>query len=380
MEARGVLAALLSLAALGAPASAQTPGGPSCSTCGDRGVAACRACAKTACKSARPFLFCTEAMKCKSCGGTRLEACGLCARAPEVDLAAVRVQTAAWRDTVKPVDAFMDRALMHAESLHFTLTFDVKKIDTPGAGNAHAAAHVYLDRMEDLFAAFCADLGCGEPDFLAKTHVMLWGREADQEKASPRFTLQQSSTESKLMGAKPVVSIFYDKNHMHEEYELHQAVVHQVAHCLLSNVYDGIWPGNIHGGWIDEGVAHYYENALFGEVRHYCYVESDSIGYFKFGRWEPEVRSAVETNKALAFLGVTGVNTVEMTPPQRMFAWSFCDFVIRGTPGKLGPLARAIKQKRPLQEALSVSLGVTPFEFEKRWREWVLATYSAKKR
>ena len=81
------------------------------------------------------------------------------------------------------------------------------------------------------------------------------------QRASLKYTRQPSKTQSKLMGANPVVSIFYDKSHLHEEFELHQAVVHQVAHCLLSNVFDGVWPGNIKGGWIDAGLAHAYEVA-----------------------------------------------------------------------------------------------------------------------
>jgi hypothetical protein len=164
------------------------------------------------------------------------------------------------------------------------------------------------------------------------------------------------------------VSIFYDKNHLHEESELHQACVHQVAHCLLSNVYDGIWPGNIKGGWIDEGLAHFYENKLFGEVRHYCYVEDDTIQTFKFGRWEPEVRNAVDQKKALGFLSVTGLDTVNMTPEQRMYAWSFCDYILRAMPGKFAKLAKAIKQKKVVSDALPSSLGVNPFGWSTRTR------------
>jgi len=227
---------------------------------------------------------------------------------------------------------------------------------------------------------FQADLGARNEDFSSPVRVMLWSRERDQEKASLEYTRQPSRTESKLMGAAPVVSIFYDKGHLHEEFELHQAVLHQVTHCLLSNVWDGIWPGNIRGGWIDEGLAHWYETSLFGGVRHYCYVESDTLMDFKYGRWEPEVRQAVDRDEALGLLSITGRNTVEMTPEERMYAWSLVDWLLRARPGTLGGIARDLKGKRPLHESFEQHLEASPFEVDAAWKAWIRETYSPKKR
>lgn len=353
---------------------------PKCATCTDSGVVACKACVKAPCKSACELLRCSFAMDCAVCRGVKLAECDKCETAPLVTPATQLAELSAWRAALQPIDEHIGHALSHCESTHFVLTWDIKRIDTPKTANAHEAMHVYLDRLEELFTRFVADLGCTPEDFSSKTHVMLWSRAVDQGKASAKYTLQQSTTESKLMGAKPVVSIFYDKSHLHDEFELHQAVVHQVAHCLLSNVYDGIWPGNINGGWIDEGLAHFYENALFGEVRHYCYVESDSIAYFKFGRWESAVRMAVDKGEALGFLSVTGVNTVAMTPEQRMFAWSFCDYIVRAMPGKFGRVAKHVKQKKSTSDVFQTVLSLSPFEFEAGWKQWVAATYSLKKK
>ena len=157
-------------------------------------------------------------------------------------------------------------------------------------------------------------------------------------------------------------------------------MVHQVTHCLLSNAWDGIWPGNIKGGWVDEGLAHYYENSLFDGVRHYCYVENDTLFDFKFGRWEPEVRQAVDRDEALGLLSVTGRNTVEMTPEERMYAWSLVDWLLRDRPGTLGPIARDIKSKRPLKDSLEEHLELGPFEADAAWKAWIRETYSPRKR
>jgi len=368
--------AALALLALAVPSGAVED----CRKCGDLGVLACPSCAKDPCESERGYLFCSVAAECPDCRGTGLVPCERCEAEPEQDLDAQAALVSAWLETVRAVDGFMEKDLHHAESAHFVLTWDVPRIDLKRAGEPHPAMHVYLDRLEDLWQAFGSDLGADDGDFRAKTRVMIWSRQGDQERASLHYTLQTSSTESKLMGAAPVVSIFYDKGYLHEDSELHQAVVHQTVHCLLSNVYDGIWPGNIGGGWIDEGLAHWYETELFGGVRHYCYVESDSIRSFKFGRWEPEVRIAVDRDEQLGLLSVTGRNTVDMTPEERMFAWSYVDFLLRARPGSIGPLARSVKQKQSLKTALQESLGVTPFELEQQWKEWVVSTYSPKKR
>lgn len=347
-----------------------------CRPCDDAGVVECRRCAKDPCGVPDPSWLCSAPAGCETCAGTRVVECARCEARPERDLQAERAAIAAWLAQARQVDAFMEKDLLHARSPHFELTWDIRKIDL---GKPHAAMHVYLERLEALMARVQADLGATDADFSSRTRVLLWSRGPDQEKASLKYTLQPSSTESKLMGAAPVVSIHYDKGHLHEEFELHQAVVHQVAHCLLSNAFDGIWPGNIRGGWLDEGLAHWYETELFGGVRHYCYVESDSIVYFEYGRWEPSVRVAVDRDQAPGLLSVTALNTVEMTPEQRMFAWSLVDYLQRAEPGTLGRIARAIKQRVPFKDAVAGALEVTPFELERDWRAWVQATYSPKK-
>jgi hypothetical protein len=369
-------ALLLALAPVSPALPQEQP--PACKACADEGLVACRKCRRERCSSQRGFLFCSAATECAACGGTQLEDCRRCDGPPAFELAGRRARLAEWREGMGAIDAFMDRDLVHAESERFVLTFDIRRLDVKGGETRHGGLHLYLDRLEAFHEDFRGDLSATDEDFRAKTHVFLWSHEAAQRKASLEYTQQPSSTESKLMGARPVVSIFYDKGHLHEEFELHQAVIHQTAHCLLSNVFDGIWPGNIRGGWIDEGLAHYYENAYFGEVRHYCYVESDSIVYFKFGRWEPSVRAAVDKDEALSFLGVSSRNTVDMTPEERMFAWSFVDYVLRAHPGRFGALARAVKQKKPTAEVLAEALDTNAFAFEQAWRAWVQETYSLK--
>jgi hypothetical protein len=353
---------------------------PLCGTCGDSGLVDCRKCEPSEC-SDEHVLFCSVVAACKKCEGTGREECKRCDAVPTQSIAERKLAVAKWRDERKEVEEFMERELVQMESAHFILVFDARRVKPARKKlGKHAAAHLYLTRLEEFHALLSKDLGVKEKDWFGKTVVMIWGSEGDQVRASPRYTLQPSNTASKLMGAKPVVSIFYDKSHLHEEFELHQAVLHHVTHCLLSNAFDGIWPGNIKGGWIDGGLAHAYEVELFGGVRHYCYVESDSMGMFKFGSWERSVLSDVKAKKELSFLDVTSRHTSQMTPEQHMFAWSFVDYIKRAFPEKLGPVARAIKKKQPIAAVIREHFDQSLFSFHESWREWVLATYSPKKK
>ncbi len=357
-----------------------------CRTCKDTGLVDCKPCSRLACvpeQGDENLLFCSEAIECKKCTGMRALPCKKCTAHDEEAATRYAEQLAAnqaWLRNMRVFYQEMELELEHVESKHFKLTFHLPRFAV-GAGKSHGALHVYLNRLEELFASFVADVPADPAkDFFGKTHVLLWDNGRDQERASLKYTRQPSRTQSKLMGANPVVSIHYDKSHLHEEFELHQAVVHQVTHCLLSNVFDGIWTGNIRGGWIDAGLAHYYEVSLFGGVRHYCYVEGDTMRSFKFGQWEPAVRKAVDAKDAPSFLGIATKHTTELTPSDHMFAWSYVDFVMREHPGSFAALARAIKKKKPLKEALESSLELNPFEFDTAWREFVRAKYSLKKK
>ena len=351
-----------------------------CKKCKDTGLVVCPEEARHAC-TGTVAQRCSIAASCPQCVGTHTVPCPKCGRTPPPEHEAEQAANRAWLAELEPIRAVLGRPLAQAKSAHFLLTFDIDKLDVEGVEatvKLHEGMHLYLERLEQLFTRFCADLGAAEGDFLAPTQVFLWQREADQEKAALNFTRQSSTTESKLMGKAPVVTIYYDKNWLHEEFELHQAVVHQVSHCLLSNVWDGIWPGNIRAGWLDEGLAHAYELTLFGEVRHYCYVETDTILDIQRGSWEPPVRTAVERGEAPGFLGVASKNTTELARDEQPFAWSYVDFVLRAHHAQFGPLARALKARKPLATALNEALQLSPFQFEEGWRAFVRENYALK--
>ncbi len=328
---------------------------------------------------------CSVRLRCADCGGRGTVDCPRCDVEPPLDPGEVAraADAARWLAEVEAVDRLMERELVHGASEHFRVTFDVPRYDAKEVRSryrSHDGMHLTLARLEAFYELFCDDLGAVDSDFFGWTHVLVWSSAGDQRLASQQLTGQASTTQSKLMGAKPVVSIHYDKSFLHEEIELHQALVHQTAHCLLSNVYDGVWPGNVGGGWVDAGLAHRYEVDLFDGVRHYCYVEADTLRRFKFGRWESSVRRAVDEDEAPSVLELVGKQTAELTPEQHMFAWSVCDFLLDEHPESFPGVARGVKARQPLKDVLQESLGLSPFELDARWKEFVQRTYSPKPR
>lgn len=348
-----------------------------CFTCNSTGIVPCKRHGKELDAAEAAALHCSILIACPDCQGTGMKPCGRCKnRSPENEQR--RAANLAWlQQRQLEIDDFMGRPLAHAESAHFKIVFDLPKI-TPDDKtlDLHHGMHLYLDRLEAFWRDFSADMHVQESEFLSKTCVMLWNRKADQEKAALKYTLQTSDTESKLMGKAPVFSIFYDKNFMHEEYELHQAVVHQTAHCLMSNLWDGLWPGNQKGGWLDEGVAHLYEVRYFGGVRHYCYREQDTLGLYKFGKWESETRSLLQQRAGESVLRSLYKNTDVLSKEEHVLSWSFCDFVNRSYPDKLGFLLKCAKQGMSPGEAVHTVLQRSPAVVEAEWAEYVKKSYS----
>ena len=357
-----------------------------CRYCRDTGLEICPKHPKKIQELEEGTLRCSEVIPCKRCGGTMRIPCTHCGQDPEFDLEEARRANVAWLEKMADIGTEMKaKNITYGESDHFILTYNIKSLSVGRKTyRSHEGMHLYLDRLEALYRDVIADLGAKDEDFLAKTRVMIWEREHELIRAAMKYCRQNSNTKSYLLGKAPIFTLYYNKGFLHEEFELHQAVVHNVVHCLLSNVWNGIWPGNIKGGWIDAGYAHHYELKYFkqygGGVRNYCYREGDMTGRFKYGKWHSSVRKAVDRNEVPSFLELSSKNIDQLEPPDHMFAWSYVDYLLKEHPDRFGPLALKIKERKGIGEALRAALDVTPFAFESKWKAWVQEHYSLKEK
>jgi hypothetical protein len=375
-----VIPTLAALALLVPIALAQDPPAPACAPCRDRGVVECRLCSSKPCRSDAGYLRCSVEAGCGDCGGARVRDCNQCERAPGVDPALRRGELAAWVAGFEDVeDSVGLRDLAWIETAHFVLVSDLKKLELKAGSTKHDAAHVVADWLERLHVELSRDLGVTDADFLAKTRVMLWTSEKVQEKASAKYTLERTTGIAKLMGKAPVLSLAYGKTVRGDD-ELRSALVHHATHCLASNLHDGKWTGSLKGGWIDEGLALLYENRLDGAPRNWCYLKQERIDELKIGRFEAAVRAMLAAGTAPPFTAIASLDTVSMSPEQRVLAWSYCDYVVRKHPGKLGAVLEQVQDQRPVSEAIPTALEMSLAAFELDWRAWVETEYSTSRR
>jgi len=357
-----------------------------CKFCQDTGLMPCKRHEKKIKEIESVAIRCSENISCNKCCGTLRVPCTHCKQEEEAGYQAAKDDNLKWLAKMEEIDKFMKaKNVIHCESAHFILTYNIPSITVSRrAVKTHGGAHLYLERLEHLYKDVIKDLGAKDKDFFAKTHVMIWNREHELVRSARKYCRQSSNTKSFLLGAAPIFTIFYNRGHLHEEYELHQAVVHNVVHCLLSNVWNGIWPGNQKGGWIDAGYAHHYELHYFkqygGAVRNYCYREGDTSANFRFGKWASSIRKEVDRKETLSFLTVSSKNIDMLEPRDHMYSWSYVDFILKKHPESFGKLALYIKERKPIATVLKDSMGITPFKFEENWKIYVVENYSRKEK
>ncbi len=362
-----------------------------CKQCANTGEVKCNSCTKSTCNwsgdqrvySDQETLvikahFCSKATVCSKCLGTRLVACPFCKRGLSAASTKLRAENEAWIAQMKKIDDVVGSKPLHAESLHFSVTWGIDAdiaYEKRGAP-PHAYMHGCLDRLERIYAECLHDFSATDKDFCGKTSVMLWQKVEDQERASLAFTGKSSSNESILLGKSPVISILYDKKQMRNDVGLDQAVTHDVAHCLLSSVFDGIAPGDIKGGWLECGLAFAYEMRYHEFVEHRCDIEPAETQSHQFGAWDYNVVTALLRGKETRYLDVIERNTRDLSPDAQMYAWSYCDFLLRKYTAKFSAIVKGVKAQEPCADLLKRVLDMTPEQFQESWAAWVKEKYN----
>ena len=270
----------------------------------------------------------------------------------------------------------MQRPVRKLQSEHMRLVWEIERIKI-GRKNTdgHAAAHVYLERMEELFDAYCAALEVGEGEFQKPITLFVWALSIDQELASRSFLENENEHGVKMLGANPMYSVCGNRANFRGDEELHRSLVHNVAHLLLSHQTPQGWMGNVRGGWADAGVAHWFEDRFFEVCDNYCYQEQNTNVDFRGGVWRPAVRRMVARDDAPTIATLFTKNTDTLTLEEHAVAFSCVDFLqARGGP-ELNRVLRRLRTRTPTRDALREVYGWSVLEFEQEWKDWVLETY-----
>jgi hypothetical protein len=358
----------------GAAVQEQAERAPACNRCKSQGVQPCKEHRGEAELEANA-LYCSVVDGCEACGGTGFVPCPHCDNEKaRSDLALKRSRIVPARERLALLDREMGRPLRKAESEHFVLVWEMtgmkvekKRLDE------HAMLHLSVDRLEEVYADYCATLDARS--FRKKVRVFVWYLPADQANGALRFCGQGSGYGVKLMGDTPTYSVCGNSQHFRGDEELHRNLVHSTAHLLFSHEDPSGWVGNQKGGWADEGLAHWFEQRYFGLCDTYCYQEQNTNVDFKGGKFRPAVRKMVAAGEEPPVGEMLEKNTDTLTLPQHAVAMSYVDYLITLDGAKFGALGRLMRAKKPTREAMQEVYGFNVLEFERRWRAWVLETY-----
>jgi len=329
-------------------------------------------------------LHCSVVMDCARCAGTLKLDCPKCPLGDEL-MAKLRRQKADWKQSMQEHWDRIGDSFPIGRSTHFLLFWSGQKIVIKRKGlSAHEALHLYLDRLEELYEQFKQAVSAGDEDFSTVFQVMIWKRQKDQNVAAAHYTGQPlpNATGTKRMGAVGIYTVFLDPSIVDPDEsataDLYRAVVHNVSHLLLANVWNARWPGELQGGWIDAGVAHYFEHELHQRCTNFCYREQDTLASYQGGRWEAPVKKLARSKKLIPFADTANKRTTQLELEEHALCWSYCEFLISTNPEGFGAICRAIKEGRSYRDALKEHFDLSPLTFQEAWREHVKRNYKGR--
>jgi hypothetical protein len=218
-------------------------------------------------------------------------------------------------------------------------------------------------------------MDAGESSFRERFQVFVWYLDPDQAKASLAFCSQSAPAGVKLMGVHARYSTAANKRWFVTDEQLHRNLLHMVSHLILSHEEPAQWIGNLKGGWAEEGLGHWFEYKTFGRCDNYCFQEQNRNVDYKGGDYKLYCRKLVASGDAPPIAAVLERNTESLLADEHVVAFSYVDFLLAQDSKKFGLLCADLRRKMPSRDALRKHFELSPLELERRWKEWVLATY-----
>jgi len=252
--------------------------------------------------------------------------------------------------------------------------------------DAHQRAHMYQIRVERIFSHFRALAGNEKPRLgMEGRYEIYLLDDTDQYRAFTETLLGRPfnpkcrvEREHVLEGYRRIVFATAAEINKGGERQLANAVAHHTGQdmvCGHNQYVRNAW------GWIDEGMAHYYERRGAFGVNCFCMQGQDIPRDFERGDWRQRIRHLVYRKKEPSFGDFCEkTNPQDLAPDEHAFAWSYVDWLIATDPArfaKLLDLAKDPARKGTCADAVQEVFGVTPFALHERWRAYVLESYGS---
>lgn len=356
-----------------------------CRACGNHGVLDCQKHKKGWLEIERGVAFCSVVEACKTCSGALTIDCKQCTNEVADGERARCVQLVAqWRESLKnSIDAHSKgEPLLHLQTAHVDLGFGVPKVVLEKQKlDTHEGMHLYGDRLEALRALYVSTLEVTEADFSTRLRVYMC-RDAEQANAlGPRVTGLGGNfaVGTKLLGIDAVYCMWQEPRGLPDDEALHRNIVHNVVHLMTSNLSPAGYFGNPGNGWVDEGLAHWFEDKIGGKCTNYCFEEvlTQQGQTFKGGRWRPAVRQMLDAGSLQSVAALAPKNTDQLTFAEHAQSFAMVDHLLSVHGGsKLRDFLRELKKKTPMRDAMQAVYGTTPLSFDTEFQAWVKANYS----
>ncbi len=378
------------------PAAAKLP----CNACEHQGFQPCRRHSKQELELEAQVQFCSVAADCSVCAGCLSTDCKICANEPVQNAALERRQKVqAWLQARRQlVDQHCKaKRLVHVQSPHVQLAFSLEAMKVGKKKfSTHQLAHLYLRRIEDLRRDFMQVLQLKERDLRAPIQVFMFARQEDHKQVAPRVARGSGGGSGlKYMGEAMVYCMWKDRQTMRSDADVHRNMRHNVAHLLLNHMLDYQVLYNRKHGWLDAGLAHYFEFRCDQLCNNFCFEE---VGLelnkgFKNGKWRVAVRKLVEAGKLIPFLEIYQLNTDQLSLQAHAQSFAYVEFLLsQDVDGKRGgkrggksgskhgarmrALIAALKAPRSeTRQALASVYDIQVLDFDARFQEWVKETY-----
>jgi len=285
----------------------------------------------------------------------------------------------AWMEANGTIDKTLRprKPLLHIETEHFRLVFGLPKVKLSKRRtlDMHTSAHLYADRLEELYAWFQKTLECDDELARVKKHqVFLLPDLRTLMTAALEYAQTPTDRSGRAVGDPSVFVTWRDKAVFSTDASFHQHVSHHMIHQFLGVYFLKIWLVE-KAGWLEEGLANYAEMALFEKAGNSCNTE-DSEEDMADENWESPTRKLVERRRTIAFAELQNKRADQLGRDDHLQSWSIVDWIMKTSPEKLPVLIRDLKQEVPLRTTFKKHFGHSIVGFDEVWQEWVKENYA----
>lgn len=331
-------------------------------------------------------VFCSEAMKKDkaACGADEI-LCTRCKGASYYEDAKRDVESEierrrAWlEDREKNVDRPVGREFVHIQTEHFILSFDLPSVKVGTVVyRTHAAAHLYAERLEKLYADIREIHELPESRIrAARRYVYIVEGQKAGNILGTLHTNTGAGSRAIQYGNPSHAVITLDKQNFREDADFHQHVAHVVSHLLYNDV-DQVQHWLVERyGWVSEGLSHYIEIRYHGAPNTWCHREAGNFVHWKGKDWEANVKKAVLAGQQPSFEELQQKPADALDAKEHQFAWSYIDYLMWLDPTAMPKMIGLMKGPQlPVRECLQSAYGLSIPAFVAGWEQFVKSEYS----